>query len=92
MSEAMMIGLAIYMIAGIFILVASGALEAFTEGWIDLLSQRWLPVTTLVLHLLAVAQIVLFLAFWPAVIWHELAWRSARSSADGGRVERRRIP
>lgn len=76
-----------YMLVGIFMLVGSGVLEAFTEGWIDVLHGKaggWLPVTTVVLYLLAVVQVTALWIFWPFVLW-------IRSQAPR-RIERRRTP
>lgn len=84
-NEVLATVLAVYLLAGMFFLVASGALEAFSEGWIDLLSRRWLPVTTLVLYLLAVIQVTALWIFWPAVVW-------LRAHNTVRRIERRRAP
>jgi hypothetical protein len=66
MHEALILGAAAYMLAGMFFLVASGILERLTGGWNDLLDQEeWLPVTRTVLYLLAVGQILVLWALWP---------------------------
>lgn len=78
---------AIYLLVGMFALIGSGTLEALTSGWIDTIhGKHWdLRISVGLLYLLAIAQITVFWAFWPVVLWH--AW-----STESRREERRRIP
>jgi hypothetical protein len=81
MNEILTWATAAYMMLGIFFLVATESLEALTKGWIDTIDgpgRDFLGVTIGLLYLFAVVQIVVFWVGWPFVVWHAVAWRSAR--------------
>lgn len=77
--------LAVYMLLGMFFLVASGTLEAFTAGWIDTIhgnTARWELLSIGLLYLLAAFWITALWMLWPipAVVYLERRKRERQSA------------